>query len=414
MIFTKVKFRFMSDKLHQFVFRIQFVRFKDIMQVFPMFISWLFAQFYKLKHKKIWLICERRNEARENGYWFFKYMCENHPEIESIYAIDEDSTDYGKVKKLGKVVRFGSFKHWLYYWAADKNLSSQKEGKPNAALCYILEVYLGARKNRVYLKHGIIHNYQRWIFKDISKINLMICGAARERDYMNKEFGYSSDELALTGLSRYDNLMAPHVVKRQILIMPTMREWLRAVSSETDIYEQSRDVSQSEYVVTYNKLINNKALFEVLEKNDVELVFYPHNGMQKYFEMFKSDCKKITIADNRHYDVQALLMESAMLVTDYSSIHFDFAYMKKPLVYYQFDFDKYRKGQYQQGYFYYDKDGFGPVVYNEDDLVSEISRMVTNNFIMDESYITKVDGFFAFTDNNNCERIYSAIMNMKQ
>ena len=403
----------MSDRLHQFIFRIQFVKFYDLLQVFPMMLSWFCSLFYKLKHNNVWLICERRTEARENGYWFFKYMCENHPEVESIYAIEESSVDYDKVASLGKVVRFGSFKHWLYYWTARKNLSSQKEGKPNPALCYILEVYLGARKNRVYLKHGIIHNYQRWIFKDISKINLMICGAKRELEYMNKEFGYSSNELALTGLSRYDHLLTPHEVKRQILIMPTMREWLRAISSETDVYESSRDVSQSEYVVTYNNLLNNKELHHILDANDIKLVFYPHNGMQKYFNLFKSGHKRITIADNQHYDVQALLMESAMLVTDYSSIHFDFAYMKKPLVYYQFDYEKYRKGQYQQGYFYYDRDGFGPVVYNENDVISEISKAVNNNFAMEESYRNKVDGFFAFNDTNNCERIYQAIMNMK-
>lgn len=39
--------------------------------------------------------------------------------------------------------------------------------------------------------------------------------------------------LALTGLSRYDNLLTPHQVKRQILVMPTQREWLRVVSSDT-------------------------------------------------------------------------------------------------------------------------------------------------------------------------------------
>ena len=400
----------MSDRLHQFIFRIQFVKFYDLLQVFPMMLSWFCSLFYKLKHNNVWLICERRTEARENGYWFFKYMCENHPEVESIYAIEESSVDYDKVASLGKVVRFGSFKHWLYYWTARKNLSSQKEGKPNPALCYILEVYLGARKNRVYLKHGIIHNYQRWIFKDISKINLMICGAKRELEYMNKEFGYSSNELALTGLSRYDHLLTPHEVKRQILIMPTMREWLRAISSETDVYESSRDVSQSEYVVTYNNLLNNKELHHILDANDIKLVFYPHNGMQKYFNLFKSGHKRITIADNQHYDVQALLMESAMLVTDYSSIHFDFAYMKKPLAYWQFDSERFFAEQYGKGYFRFDEDGFGPLCAEKEQIIDFIEAELKNGMQVEAKYAERAERNFIEFSTDHCRKTYEEIL----
>ena len=210
--------------IKEFKERLKFVKSKDIVQIFPMTGALICSWFYKFMHRNVWLVCERKSDARDNGYWFYKYLCENHPEIEAVYAIDKKSVDYTKVAALGKVIQFGSFKHWLYYWTAKKNVSSQKEGKPNAALCFILEVYLGMRKNRVYLKHGIIKDYQRWIFKDISKINLMICGAKREYEYINQHFGYTTDELALTGLSRYDNLLTPHTVKRQILVMPTQRE----------------------------------------------------------------------------------------------------------------------------------------------------------------------------------------------
>lgn len=32
------------------------------------------------KYNDIWLIAERGDEARDNGYAFYKYMKENHPE----------------------------------------------------------------------------------------------------------------------------------------------------------------------------------------------------------------------------------------------------------------------------------------------------------------------------------------------
>lgn len=49
------------------------------------------------------------------------------------------------------------------------------------------------------------------------------------------------------------------------------------------------------------------------------------------------------------------------MVTDYSSVAFDFAYMKKSLVYAQFDREAFFEGQtYDEGYFNYETDGFGP------------------------------------------------------
>ena len=138
----------MAD-IKQFTQRLKFVKRSDIQAIPKMIIGYLASLPFRLVHRNIWLICERENEARDNGYWFFKYMCENHPEIESVYAINTKGTDFNKVRTIGKTIQFGSLKHWIYYFSAKYNISSQKEGKPNAALCYVLEVYLGARKNRI-------------------------------------------------------------------------------------------------------------------------------------------------------------------------------------------------------------------------------------------------------------------------
>ena len=56
------------------------------------------------------------------------------------------------------------------------------------------------------------------------------------------------------------------------------------------------------------------------------------------------------IADFDNYDVQQLLIDSRLLITDYSSVAFDFAYMKKKTIYCQFDLEKYRSEQYGIGF----------------------------------------------------------------
>jgi len=402
----------MAKTIDNFTSRLKFIKFSDILQIVPMLIGAIGALFLRLKHRNIWLVCERKSDARDNGYWFFKYMREQHPEIETIYAIDEKSPDYQKVASLGTIIQFGSLTHWIYYWAAKKNISSQKEGKPNAALCMLLEVFLGFRQNRVYLKHGITKDYQQWVFKNISRFNLIICGAKREYDYMLANFGYNEKEFALTGLSRFDNLLTPHEVKRQILVMPTQREWLRVISSDTLKFEGSYEFTDSEYFKTWSSFVHSKDLSELLDKHNIDLIFYLHASMQKYADRFKADNNHIKIGYAKDYDVQQLLMESAMLITDYSSIYFDFAYMQKPLIYYQFDYEKYRKGQYQQGYFSYQEDGFGKVVMNEKELMDKIGSILVHDLKDEDLYLERSKSFFVFHDNNNCERIFQAIQNM--
>lgn len=402
----------MADKIHQFLARVKFVSLHDLLQVFPASVAYVASWAVKRKHSNVWLVCERRDEARDNGYWFYRYLCEHHPEIEAVYAIDKAAADYKRVAVLGKVIQFGSLAHWTYYFSAKRNISSQKEGKPNAALCFVLEVMFNRVRNRAYIRHGIAKDRQEWVYWPVTKMSMFTCSAKKEYEMVKHDFGYPEGSVKLVGLCRYDNLLTPHEEKRQIVVMPTMREWLRIVSSDTEKYEGHRDVSRSEYVIKWNSVLQNERIHKLLVDNDVNLIFYPHSTMQRYIGMFSTSSTRITIADARHYDVQQLLVESAALVTDYSSVFFDFAYMKKPLIYYQFDYEKYRAGQYKQGYFSYVKDGFGPVAYQEDQLVEHLSAVLDDDMKMKSLYKERVEGFFAYMDDRNCERTFDAILSM--
>ena len=63
-----------------FLKKIKDVKTSDIKAIVPMMAALLVFPFYKKNYKDTWLICEEPKEARDNGYWFFRKMCENHPE----------------------------------------------------------------------------------------------------------------------------------------------------------------------------------------------------------------------------------------------------------------------------------------------------------------------------------------------
>ena len=204
-----------------------------------------------------------------------------------------------------------------------------------------------------------------------------------------------------TGFARYDALHNAKV-KDQILLMPTWRLYL---GDRTEA-----ELSQSEYVTRWNAVLRDPRLLEALKENGKTLVFYPHYEVQKnYLHLFSANDPAVIVADFDHYDVQQLLKESQLLITDYSSVFFDFAYMRKPCVYYQFDEAQFRAGHYRKGYFDYREMGFGEVLTEHDALIATVISYLECGCYMKAEYACRIDDFFPLHDTNNCQRIYEEI-----
>ena len=90
----------------------------------------------------------------------------------------------------------------------------------------------------------------------------------------------------------------------------------------------------------------------------------------------------------------------------------DFAFMKKPVLYFQFDMDTYRVGHLPTGYFDYDRDGFGPIAADLTTLFAQFEQILQNGGKMDPQYEMRVDAFFTLRDANSSERTYVAIKEM--
>ena len=143
-----------------------------------------------------------------------------------------------------------------------------------------------------------------------------------------------------------------------------------------------------------------------MHNNGYKLVFKPHPNLQKYIHLLEIP-KEVINGTSIPYD--KLFRESSLLITDYSSVSFDFAYLKKPIIYYQyyeqFNFDT------KKSYFNYEKMGFGEIIKTEDLLIETIRKYLENNCLMKSKYKERVEKFYKFSDNNNCQRNYDWIKN---
>ena len=143
------------------------------------------------------------------------------------------------------------------------------------------------------------------------------------------------------------------------------------------------------------------------------MLFLPHPNLIPHLHFFHSnELVDMGTPDIRYRDVYA---KSKLVVSDYSSAVFDFSYLRKPIVYSQFDAQEFFSGghMYRKGYFEYERDGFGEVTYNLEETVNQIIEYMENDCKLKEKYRKRIDQFFAFNDQENCRRVYEKIRSMK-
>lgn len=369
---------------------------------------WYKAIFYRIlylilkpfyKNKKIFLFEDRSHQADDNGEILFKYAVTQDDNIDKYFIIDKNTSDYKRLSKDYKnIIPFKSFKHKILYLFADKHFSS-----------HVDRVYLDpfdsespelynslATFRRYFLQHGVIQSdLSHWIRKYYHNLDLFLTSSKYERDsIVNGYYNYDSNIVQLLGLPRYDYLENKEG-RKEILFMPTWRKYLKT----------KEDFLQSDYYKRLNRFFNNSKLKEELLEYGYKIVFKPHFNILEYLDFLDIDEDYVRLAVDESY--RDLFNNSNLLITDYSSVFFDFAYLKKPIIYYQ-EADEYH---FNKGYFDYETMGFGDIIKDEDELVDLIISYMENDCKMSDKYIMRVEDFFKYTDKNNSKRVYNWSLN---
>lgn len=266
-------------------------------------------------YRGIWLVGERGTDARDNGYWFYRYLRTQHPELRAYYVITADSPDAAKINALGGAVQRCSFRHYLLYYCADYLVGTHVQPcAPDLIVHYHLAAKgIRARGKQVFLQHGVIKDEMQWLHRENLYLDLFVCGAKPEYEYIRDTYGFVPKVPRYLGLARWDNLLragqAP--CKKMILFMPT---WRGAH------YPDGEAFRGTQFYQSCQALLNSPRLHKMLEQYDYTLVFYPHIEMQKHLAQFHTDSARVYLADSTTHDVQQLLLDCALLITDYSSV----------------------------------------------------------------------------------------------
>ena len=378
---------------------------------------------YKRKMKdnksfQIWLINDRLDEANDNGEYFFRFLKFKNPkEIKPYFIIKKNCSDFQRLKKLDNILTLESDKYKDIYLKTDKIISSISNtlifNPFNNDQKYVRDLF---NFTIVFLQNGIIKdNLSRYLNKYITQFNLFITSSKGEYlSILNSNYGYAKTEVVLTGMPRYDNLQRLKSIvnnNKRILIIPSWRMNIKGTINKLTYESIHSDLFIStEFFNFYNNLINDKILLSVMNE-------YGYKGtlcLHPYFKSQWSDFSQNEIFNViEKCDYQNIFIESSLLITDYSSIFFDFGFLRKPIIYAHFDYKDYRKYHFQKGYFDYNKDGFGPICKDIKCTINEIILQIKRNCILKGKYLNRIKKFFYFSDENNSERIFEQIINKK-
>jgi CDP-glycerol glycerophosphotransferase (TagB/SpsB family) len=357
---------------------------------------------------------DRANKAGDNAQALFEYTVKQDDNIRKIFSIEKKSEDFNQMKKIGKVIPWRSHKFLLYFLITDKFISSQADA-------FIINPFGRSQKyyndiynfDYIFLQHGIIQNdLSGWLNKLDKNIRLFVTSAKPEyRSIIDGDYLYSKNEVTLTGLPRYDKL--ENNPQKKILIMPTWRSFLTPKGNNLGVRGTIPNFTETIFYQFYNGLITNERLLKKVKDLGYKIKFFLHPAMISEAETFK-DNKYVEVSkDICNYSKE--FSEGSLLVTDYSSVAFDFAYLRKPIIYSQFDYkEAFSNHIYEKGYFDYKEDGFGPVCKDLDSTIDSIIKILESGCRLEKEYRDRIDRFFEYNDRNNCKRVYEKINSIQK
>jgi CDP-glycerol glycerophosphotransferase (TagB/SpsB family) len=360
-----------------------------------------------------WLFLDKDDKADDNAEHFYRAI-KDHPVHgpKSFFVLRQESRDWARLEAEGfQLLPFGSVVHKLALLNSAWLFSSH--AAPFVVNLLPKKHYGDMLTHKFcFLQHGVTKDDQSaWL--NSRQIDLLVTAGRPEYESMvGGRYKYTAREVALTGFPRHDALLAKKSAEpKTIIFMPTWRLHLAGkLIGKTSQRELNPMFASSDFCQQWNQVLSDAEFIDRLTKAGYRVVFIPHPNIKPYLHHFQLP-PNMVVADLDSISIQDYLADCALLLTDYSSITFDVAYLRRPVMYFQFDRADFFSGHtYAQGYYDYQLDGFGPLLEEATALKNEIVRHCGAQFQLEDIYRQRIDRFFAYDDDQNSTRLLKAVV----
>lgn len=377
-----------------------------------------------LRFRNAWVLMDRIHDADDSGERLFRHLREQRPDINAWFVLERGVPDWKRLKQDGygpRLVSYGSRRWKQLLINADHLISSHADvpicdppGLPEAQ----------RRWKFTFLQHGVIKDdLSDWL--NGKEIDLFVTSTPDEYASIVEDgtrYAFTSLEVKLTGLPRFDRLLAlgDLVGKDQrdlVLVAPTWRHWLSPrIPKDSQRREVYADFMETAYARNWLQFLQSEELAQVCADEGLSVGFLPHPNIQSVLHEFELP-RHVSPMTFHGEDVQHLFARATLMITDYSSMAFNVAYIDRPVIYFQFDQDRMFGGGHvgRSGYFQYERDGFGPVATNVSEAVSAVRESLKDGRRSPlAKYQERIDAAFPLRDGRCCERVVDAIEDLSR
>lgn len=359
----------------------------------------------ELRAQRAWLIGGSAGKVYgDNSAALHRYLRRTYPELPVYWVINRDSPDVASASANGPILFRNELNTYMRAHLAAVHVISH--GVQDVPGC-------GSRSTgalKVRLGHGLTalkrtrprtgHSNQ----SANAVFDLVPVCSDFERSH-KLEWDIPPDRLVVTGIPRFDDLLVrqrEHPTQpTRILYMPTWRDSLVSAA----------DVTDTAFYRGLQGFLEHHDLHDLLDRHDATLDVYLHVNLAPYLGGFDARLEGSRVRQITMSDPQRLFAEASMLVTDYSSVAWDFLYLDKPVAFYHLEGDDY--DQTRGGYLGADDGLPGPVAESPEEVVKVLDDHLSGALRADPSHRELMRKWqataFAFRDERNAERVTAAI-----
>ena len=334
--------------------------------------------------------------------WAFK----NPDEYE--YLLENPRTELVKINSKDYQRAIAGAKYWIFNYRVLDHLYPRKNqvyvqcwhGTPLKKLGYDLKNSSNAMNStaEIYRKYKIDAAKFKYILSPSAFASEKFTSAWNLKEFGKEdtvlEVGYPRDDY-LSNYSQSDiaeikeRIGLGDVDKRVILYAPTWRD------------------NQHTSAVGYTYKV--EADFDYLRErlgDDYVILFRAHYLIKNSFDFTKYEGFVYDATD--FDDINELYVVSDLLITDYSSVFFDYANLCRPILFFMYDFEQYRDDL--RGFYISLDELPGPIVRTEKDLCDKIDELPAE-FEMDDTYQKFNKKFNYLNDGKATERFVKVVFN---
>lgn len=344
----------------------------------------------------------------DNPKALYEYMKDNYSGYRCIWALRNTN------KKIdgAKVVRYNGPLYFYYlakskYWIVNCKLPDhilKKDnqiylqtwhGTPLKKLAHDIEVSDDTTFYRSKMNKEQMHaTYD----KDVAKYNYMISPNEFCTEVFQSAFRINKERLIETGYPRNDFLSNVSESK----IMELKNKYGIPLDKKVILYAPTwRDNCYNNKGYTFSLMVNFQKWKEVLS-DDYVVIFKPHYLIVNQFD--QEAMKDFVYTIDASAEINCLYVMADLLITDYSSVFFDFAILDRPMLFYMYDLDTYTN-DLRGFYFNLHEVLPGKIIQSEDDLLKEIPKAS-----VDLKYMKKFhQRFNTLEDGQACKRVFDIL-----